>query len=152
MRFILIRTRRPVITLRATACGGCGKLARRHFARNAPTYCGGSQRRQHFRDMVHGGRLPVHYLLRFRSSETMAVVRRGEIDLWADRNDARRVHLVLAAVVMPLDVIDADGLRYSRHLIEITGVIPQIRVVGDPPQIAFEMTVVDSVKPHERGE
>src|SRR5262249_344718 len=89
---------------------------------------------------------------RFPSTETIAVVRRGEIDLRADGNDARRVHLALAAVVMPLDVIDADGLSYSWHLIEITGVIPQIRVVGDPPEIAFEMTVVDGVNPHERGE
>ena len=77
-------------------------------------------------------------------------MRGREIDRRPDRNDASRVYLPLAAVVMPFDVINAHGLGYSRYLIEIARVIPQIRIVGDAPQIAFEMAVIDRVDLHQR--
>src|SRR5690242_7718441 len=53
---------------------------------------------------------------------------------------------------MALDLIDAHGLGDVWHLIEIAGVIPQIGIVGDPPQVALEVAVIDAVEPHQRSE
>ena len=84
--------------------------------------------------------------------EPVAVMRRGEVELGAERHDAGRVHLALAAVVVPLDVIDADGLGDARHLIEIAEIIRQVRVVGDAAQVALEVAVIDRVEADQRGE
>ena len=53
---------------------------------------------------------------------------------------------------MPLDLIDAYRLGDAGHLIKIAGVIPQIGIVGDAPQIAFEMAVINAVKADQRRE
>src|SRR3954470_1144049 len=83
--------------------------------------------------------------------EPVAVVRRGEVELGAERIDAGRVHLELAAVVVPLDVIDAHGLVDARYLIKIAKVIRQVRVIPDAAQVALEVAVVDRVEANERG-
>ena len=80
------------------------------------------------------------------SAQARPVVRRREIDDRSDRHDARRINLTLAAVIMPLDLIDANGLGYSGHLIKVAQIIPEIGIVGDAPQIAFEMAVIDAVE------
>jgi hypothetical protein len=51
------------------------------------------------------------------------VVRRREIDERPDRHDAGRIHVALTALIMPLDMIDAHGLRDAGHLIEIAQII-----------------------------
>ena len=43
--------------------------------------------------------------------EPRAVVRRGEIELRPDRHDAGRVHLALAAVIVPLDLLAGSRSR-----------------------------------------
>ena len=62
------------------------------------------------------------------------------------------IHLTLAAVIVPLDLIDADGLGNAGHGIKIAQIIPQVGIVGDAAQIAFEMAVIDGVETDERGE
>ena len=79
-------------------------------------------------------------------------MRGGKVDHWPDRRDARRIYLTLTSVIMPFNVVDADGFGYSGHLIEVTRVVPKIRVVRDAPQIAFEMAVINCVEPHPRRE
>src|SRR5580693_9895739 len=86
------------------------------------------------------------------STEAAAVVRHGEIDQRADRHDAGRIDLTLAAVIVPLDLIDADGLGNAGHGIKIAQIIPQVGIVGDAAQIALEMAVIDGVETDERGE
>lgn len=84
-------------------------------------------------------------------SETVPVVGGGEIDERPDRHDAGWIDLPLAAVIMPLDLIDVNRLGNSGHRIEVAQIIPQVGIIGDTPQVAFEMTVIDGVKANERG-
>jgi hypothetical protein len=58
------------------------------------------------------------------SAEAAAVVRLREIEHWPDRHDAGRVHIAVAAVIVPLDVIEAHGLGDARHLIKLAQIIP----------------------------
>ncbi len=87
-----------------------------------------------------------------RLAEPAAIVRRREIEQRSDRHDAGRIHVAMAAVIMPFDVIEVDGLGNARHLIEIAKIILEIGIVDDAPQIAFEVAVVDRIKSNERGE
>ena len=50
----------------------------------------------------------------------------------------RRFHLSLAAVVMPFDLLDADGFRHARHLIEIAKIIREIWKFVNVTGVAFE--------------
>ena len=52
-------------------------------------------------------------------------------------------------VVMPLDVIEIHRVRNAGHLIEVFEVTGQIRVVDDAPDVAFEMSMIDGIKPDE---
>src|SRR5215470_15707538 len=54
-----------------------------------------------------------------------------EIELRSDRNNAGRVHLPLAPIIMALDLLDADGLRNAGHLIEIAQIVRQVWKFGD---------------------
>jgi hypothetical protein len=85
------------------------------------------------------------------STQTAPVVRRHEIYDRTDRHDARRIDL-LAAVIMPLDLIDAHGLGYARRLIKVAQITPEIGIVGNAPQVALEMAVIDAVETDQRRE
>ncbi len=89
---------------------------------------------------------------RVRSAEPPAVVRQREVEQRTDRHDAGRVDVAVAAVIVPLDVIETDGVGDARHLIKIAQIIPQIWIVDDAPQIAFEVAVIDGVEANERRE
>src|ERR1035441_7474868 len=73
------------------------------------------------------------------ASKPCAVVRRGKVELRPDRHDAGRVHLALAVVIVPLDLLQAHGLGYARHLIEIAHVIRQVRILVNVPPVALEV-------------
>ena len=57
----------------------------------------------------------------------------------------------MTAVVVRLDVVDVDGRGNSRHLVEISYVAPQVRVVGQPANVALEVTDIHWVEAHQRG-
>ena len=46
-------------------------------------------------------------------------------------------------VIVALDMCEVDGLRNTGLLIEFARVTPEIWIVNEPPQIAFEMAVVN---------
>ncbi len=52
---------------------------------------------------------------------------------------------------MPLDVIQVDGLRDARLLIQVHQVTLQVWVIDNAPQVAFEMAVINGVKAHKRA-
>ena len=79
-------------------------------------------------------------------------MRRRIIDLRPDRHDARRVDRRVAAVIVRLDVVQVDRLGHARHLVEVAQVVRQVRIVGDPPQIALEMPDIDRIETDERRE
>ena len=58
----------------------------------------------------------------------------------------------MALVIVVLDVLDIDGLRDPRQVVDFTRVAPEMRIIDNPAQVAFEMTEVDLVKPDQRRE
>src|SRR5215475_4839937 len=82
--------------------------------------------------------------------ETLPPVRRPEIEDRAERHDSRRVHAAVAPVVVALDVIEVDRLGDAGVLVEVAGVRPEIRVVGEPAEVALEVVVVHGVEADER--
>src|SRR6516164_11539209 len=55
-------------------------------------------------------------------------------------------------IVVTLNVIKIDGLGDPIGLIQIPQIRKKIPVVGDPPNIAFEMPVIDRIEPNESHE
>ena len=76
----------------------------------------------------------------------------GEILLWTFRNDASRVDGLVAAVVVMLDVGEIHRLGNPRPLINLPQPVRQIRIIGDPPQVAFEVPVIHRIETNQRGE
>ena len=65
-------------------------------------------------------------------------------------HDARRVHHVVALIVVPLGMIGIDGLADARPLVQVTGIGPEVGVVGEAADIALEVAVIDHVEAIER--
>jgi hypothetical protein len=55
-------------------------------------------------------------------------------------------------VVVPLDVIEIHRPGDARCLIQVAEVALQIRIVDDPPEVAFEVPVIDRIEAHEGAE
>ena len=71
---------------------------------------------------------------RSQISKAAAVVRQGEVDRGPIGTMPVGFTLAVAAVIVPLDVIDVHGLGDARHLIEIAQIIREIRIVDDAAQ------------------
>ena len=69
-----------------------------------------------------------------------------------ERHNASGINFLVRHVVVPLDVIDANGFGDSGLLIKIEQVTLQVRVIDDPAKIAFEMSVIYDVEPNQRAE
>ena len=67
-------------------------------------------------------------------------------------DDASRIDVVMGDVVVPFDVVEVHGVGNAVDLIEIFEVAEEVGVVDDPPDVAFEMTVVDGVEAYEGDE
>ena len=67
-------------------------------------------------------------------------------------DDTGWIDVVVRDVVMPLDVVEVDGVGDAVGLIEVFEVAEEVRVVDDPSEIALEMAVVDGVEAHEGDE
>src|SRR5919204_4027595 len=94
-------------------------------------------------------RLNPSYELR---SEPRPVVRRGEVERGTERHDADGIDITVAAVIVPLDMVDAHGLGDAGNLVEIAQIVAEIRIIDDAAKIAFEMAVIDGVEPRQRRE
>ena len=70
----------------------------------------------------------------------------------SDRDDPRRIDIVVRVIVVTLDVIEIDGLRDSGNLIEIAQVSVEIRIIDDSPKIALEMPVINRIESNQRYE
>lgn len=79
-------------------------------------------------------------------------MRRIEVLRRPFRHDAGRVDGAMAGVVVPLDMGEIHGFGDPRPLIQLSQPVRQVRIVGDPPQVAFEVTVIHRVEANQRGE
>ena len=84
--------------------------------------------------------------------ESVAIMGRVEVDFRSHRHQAGRIDGRMADVVVLLDMIHAHGLRPPGNLKELTGVGPEVRVVHQTAQVAFEVPDIDRVKAQQRGE
>ena len=75
-----------------------------------------------------------------------------QIQYRASRHNARRVQMAVTAVVMGLDVIQADRAGHARHLVQLQHVVPQIRIINQTAQIALEMDNIDRIKANQGSE
>ncbi len=82
-------------------------------------------------------------------SEARLVVLCRVVNIRSNGNDAGRIDCGVTAVIVPLDIIEIDGVSDAGRLIEITDVSPQGLIVDEPAPIALEMTHVYRIKPHQ---
>src|SRR6185295_6035816 len=75
-----------------------------------------------------------------------AAVRGHEIDLRTARDDAARVQLAMAAVIMPADMVEIHGLGHARHLVQLARIRPQVRIFDQLPAVALEVAVIHGVE------
>ncbi len=75
-----------------------------------------------------------------------------EILVGAKGDDTGWIDVVVGHVVMPLDVVEVHGVGDAVGLIEVFEVAEEVGVVDDPPEVAFEMAMVDGVEAYERDE
>jgi len=86
------------------------------------------------------------------SPQPVSSVRRTQILLRPNRHDLGRIDIVVGVVVMPLNVIEIDGLGDSWLLIEILQITEKIWVIDNATNITFEMSVVNRIKAHKSYE
>src|SRR5882672_11233762 len=82
--------------------------------------------------------ISAEHTLANSAPEPSPIVGAEKIKLWPHRHDAGRVHVALAAVIVPLDVVHVDGRGDALLLVEVAQIVGEVRVVGDAAQIALE--------------
>ena len=87
-----------------------------------------------------------------RSGEHVSSVRALQIQLWSDGDDAGRVDVVMGDVVVPLDMVEIDGLRNALYLVEVSEVAIELRIVDDATEVTFEVPVVHGIEPEQGDE
>src|SRR5690606_22679479 len=91
---------------------------------------------------------------RARRISSLAAVTRGRPEV-PDRpggHDAARVDGAMAPVIVPLDVLEVDGVGDSGLPVQVAREARQVGVVDEPPQVALEVPVVHGVEADEGGE
>jgi hypothetical protein len=68
------------------------------------------------------------------------------------RDDAGWIDFAMGQVVMPLDMVEFHRVGDAVRLIEVFQVAGQVRVIDDASDVALEVAVVHSIKPHQRDE
>ena len=85
-------------------------------------------------------------------SQMFAAVGGGKVLVGTEGNDTGRIDVIVGDVVMPLNMVEVHGVGDAVALIEVFEVAEEVGVVDDPPDVAFEMTVVDGVEAYEGDE
>src|ERR1700686_5192661 len=73
----------------------------------------------------------------------------GQVERWADGDDARWVQRAMAKVIVTLDLHYIYGFGDARNLKDIAQPRRQVGVVAQLRLVAFEMLVVDQIESHE---
>ena len=66
-----------------------------------------------------------------------------------DGDNAGGINLVVSHIVMPFDVIEIHRAGNVVILVEVFQVTKQVSVIGETPDIALEMSVVDGIEADE---
>ena len=84
--------------------------------------------------------------------QSLAPVWPGKIDDRPKRDDASGINFFVRHIIMTLDVIDADRFGDAGLLIQIEQVTSQVWIIDNPPEVAFEVPVIDNIKSNESAE
>ena len=79
-------------------------------------------------------------------------MRLREIKRRADRDDAGGINFGVRHVIVTLDMIEVDGVGDTGLLIQVHQVTLEVWVIDDAAEVAFEVTVINDIKPDERTE
>ena len=79
-------------------------------------------------------------------------MRRGEVLHRTERNDSRRIDIVVRDVIVPFDVVEVHRLGNAIGLVEIFEIAEEIAVVDNPPEVALKVTMIDGIEPDQRHE
>ena len=79
-------------------------------------------------------------------------MRRVEIQVGANGNNPGWIDGLMAFVIVVLDMLEVCRLPHAWPLIKLTREAPQIRVVGDAPDIALEVPMIDGIEADQRCE
>src|SRR5215813_13692520 len=74
------------------------------------------------------------------------IMRGAEIEFGTERYDPARIEIGHAAVITELNRRYVDGLGDTCHLIDVAQIIRKIAIIGDTPQIALEVAVIDRIE------
>ena len=75
-----------------------------------------------------------------------------EVERWPERDDSGGINFGVRHVIMTLDMIEINRLGDTGLLIQVHQVTLEARVIDNTTDVAFEVTVIDNVKPDERAE
>ena len=82
----------------------------------------------------------------------LAAMRSREVDEGSKRDDAGRIDVTMALIIMALDMREIHCGCDLRPLVELARIAEDVRVIDDPREIAFEVTVINTVEADERRE
>ena len=67
-------------------------------------------------------------------------------------DDTCRIDSFMAAIIVFLDVVEVDCFCNSWHIVNAFGVIPEVWIVSQMSDIAFEMAIINTVKTNKSCE
>ena len=83
------------------------------------------------------------------AGQALATVRSQKVEIRPEWNNAGRIDRLVALIVMLLDMLEIGRPCDTGMLIELAGESPEIGVVHDAAQVAFEVSDIDSVESHQ---
>ena len=76
----------------------------------------------------------------------------GQVLIGTHRDDAGRVDVIMCHIVVPLDMVEIDGLGDAVGLVEIFEITEQAWVIDDATEVAFEVAVIDRIESDQGDE
>ena len=76
----------------------------------------------------------------------------GQIQERADGNDPGGVDVVVGHVVVAPDMIQVHRLGDAWLLVQVPQIAVEVGIIGNPPEVAFEVAVVDGIEPDQGAE
>jgi hypothetical protein len=78
--------------------------------------------------------------------------RAAKLTAWAYRDDTARIQFAVALIVVALDVPKVDSRCDALDAEQSAHIVRKARIVGDPPDVAFEMADIDGIEADQRRE
>src|SRR5690554_141257 len=95
---------------------------------------------------------PLAHRALLRLRQMVTAMRDAQIKPFTQRHHPCWIDHVVTVIVMLFDVPEIHRARYTRPLIQLAGITSQIRVILNAANVAFEMAMIDRVKPYQCGE